>query len=171
MNRCITGASHCLNSLWQMGTPRLLSWPSLPLDRASALRLATHGYSGQTVILSLWHLEQIFPQNNSVSCNGCYPHSLYWLLLLSCLAEVHIWKETTFLLISFLNHWHAFQTISSSRRWIWVSLPFLPGYLPLKERLFYMHMALKCSTDTSVMIISCTQGSVFAWVTGTNECN
>ena len=53
---------HYFNSLWQAEVPRLHSWASFPLYRASDLRFAIQErYYGQTVTLSLWHLGRNFP--------------------------------------------------------------------------------------------------------------
>ena len=40
MNKSTTGLPHLLNSHQQAGVSRVHSWPSLPLDRASALRFS-----------------------------------------------------------------------------------------------------------------------------------
>ena len=111
-NTSIIGTPYHLNSLQQVGLLKTPLLSFLPLDRACAMTSATpQRYSWHITTPFLWHRSNIFFTKPFSFFNGCCPPSADRPLL----SWLSIWKETTFPLISFLNCWHAIQTVSNSR--------------------------------------------------------
>ena len=122
-----------------MSVPRLHSWASLLLDRASSVRFVTPVYTDHHPVLVV--SEQDFPQK------AIQLPFLQWVPPTFCrygtVVMLSIWKETTFHLIFSLKCWHAFQTVSSYWRFMWVFLSLPLDQWPMEDSLsIYPHNLL-----------------------------